>query len=125
MSDLIFVKTLANGLSRYRCTRLRNGQECGNVRDLRKHVARVYKSCAECAELSKHQARPRGLNVNALNFRKIRSTFSEQQLERYYDILKGRRDLESQRDAVEIVLIEGRLPDGICCRACLRKIQAA
>jgi hypothetical protein len=126
MTDLIFVKILSNGLARYRCTRQRNGVECGNLRDLDKHSARLYRSCVECAELAK-RLRVKKETVTFYNYQRVRANFTPSQLQRYGEILRGRKTAEDQKDAVELVILEvkNRLPDGVCCRACLRKIEAA
>jgi hypothetical protein len=52
----------------------------------------------------------------------VRADFTPEQSKRYEEILRGRKDVESQRDAVETVLIEGKLPKGVCCQSCMRKL---
>jgi hypothetical protein len=110
MTDLIFVKILSNGLDR--CTRQRNGVECGNLRDLDKHSARLYRSCVECAELAK-RLRVKKETVTFYNYQRVRANFTPSQLQRYGEILRGRKTAEDQKDAVELVILEvkNRLPE--------------
>jgi hypothetical protein len=105
MTDLTFITLLPNGLARYRCKRLRNGVRCDNLRDLDKYVAKLYRSCVECAELAK-RSRVKKQTVTHYNYKRVRDNFTPSQLERYGEILRGRKTSEDQKEAVELVVLE-------------------
>jgi hypothetical protein len=117
--DLVPVRPLANGLWRYRCERIKpSGRVCGNVRDIRRAWARMYKSCVECGREASTQASRRGHQVKRTNFKSERAKFTPEQWKRYYEILRHRTSLEDQKEATEIVLFEASLPPGMCCKHC-------
>lgn len=106
--NLAPVRQLHNGLWRYRCERIKaNGEVCGIFRDLRRKTAKNYFCCATCAEFLREQPRPRRKKTVSLrNYLKVRADFTPEQWRFYYQILRGRKSVEDQRDAVELVLIE-------------------
>jgi hypothetical protein len=107
--------------------------DCGNTREVSSHrlSERPPLSCVECAAQSNREKAtvrqrqgeraPLPKHETSLymrDYERYRKSFTPEQRARYEEVLRGRRGVTLEREAVDVVMREPE--PGICCERCLK-----
>lgn len=101
------------------CTRTRSdGKQCGRTRQLPAGRAYLYRCCISCGQFAIHNRRGKPDRINYSNYLSFMKAWSESEVERYREIIRGRSSIECAVEAVEIVELERKAGLGVCCAKC-------